>query len=295
MTALSKQEEEKNEFSGFKYYSEERKRSINIPSNLKHILIFGQSRQGKSSIVNLMTNNDKKTGAYVSDAVKGCSFSTEPWFNDEYCFWDTAGLNEQDNGSIINSVATKNLIKFVKDSKGFHGAIMVVSWNNINTSTTKRNWDLFYDTFLDQRIPIIICITGRGIESSSNDQTWLDEQNAYIKSLGYISKIGKPQKCVVYSKDISEISSDLQNYYFTLKTKSKTYIAGLLKANVTNQFYNPISEEKWVDVFKKMYNTIAKFLGFKTLMISVREGFQDLLIKLGFTNDEAHEIASEIY
>jgi len=105
---------------------------------MKHILVFGQSRQGKSSLVNLMTGKDKYNGAEVSPNVIGCTFTTEPYMNNNYCFWDTAGLNEQDSGCVANTDSTKNLISFIKDSRGFHAAIMVVSWNNFNSAATKQ-------------------------------------------------------------------------------------------------------------------------------------------------------------
>jgi predicted GTPase len=167
----------------FSYYNSRTKTTIEIPAGMKHILVFGQSRQGKSSIINMMTGRDKSNGAEVSPNVIGCTFNTEPWLNEEYCFWDTAGLNEQDEGCLSNKVSTKNLIQFIRQSKGFHAAIMVVSWNNANSSVTKQNWDLFYDCFLDQRVPIIICITGRGIESSDQDQVWINEQQIIFNSL----------------------------------------------------------------------------------------------------------------
>jgi len=279
----------------FKYYSVLRKTQVNIPDNLKHILIFGQSRQGKSSMINMMINKNKDNGAPVSDSIKGCTFSTEPYYNNKYCFWDTTGLNEQDNGTVMNTEATKNLIKFIKESKGFHGAIMVVSWNNINSVSTKRNWDLFYNVFLDQRIPIIICITGRGTESANSDQIWIDQQNNYIKSLGYTSKNGKAHKCVIYSKDNNEIDEDFLTYYTKLKQRSTKYICDLLDKNITNIYYNPLNEMTWFDIFKKIHNTIMDFFGLKDFMITIREEFKRILVKMGFSGDEAENISKETY
>jgi len=268
---------------------------IEIPTKLKHILIFGQSRQGKSSLINLLLDKNKDNGASVSDKVTGCTFETEPYWNDEYCFWDTAGLNEQDNGGVMNSQATKNLIKFIKNSQGFHGAIMVVSWSNINNVSTKRNWDLFYDAFLSKRIPVIICITGRGIESAENDQKWIDEQSPIIEELGFVSPNNKATKCVIYSKDDSEISISILPIYKKYKGISKSYVYQLLKYNVTNDYYNPLSEMNWFDLFKKLYNTIMGWFGLINLMVTVREGFKGLLIKLGFSDQEAADISKETY
>lgn len=282
--------------SSFSYFNTRTNTNVEIPSGLKHILVFGQSRQGKSSIINMMTGRDKSTGADVSPNVIGCTFSTEPWFNDNYCFWDTAGLNEQDEGKLSNKDATKNLIQFIRQSKGFHAAIMVVSWNNVNSSVSKQNWNLFYDCFLDQRVPIIICITSRGIESCDEDQQWINDQQEVFKNLGFISKIGKGFKCVVYSKDLSEIKNQtMKTIYEELRNKSIIYINALLKKNTDDGYYNPLDEMNWFDVFKKLWNTIMKFFNFMDMMVTVRDAFKHFLIKLGFNHEDAEGISKETY
>jgi len=281
---------------GFSYYNTRTATTIDIPAGKKHILVFGQSRQGKSSIINMMTGKDRSTGAEISPNVIGCTFSTEPWLNEEYCFWDTAGLNEQDEGCVSNKQSTKALIQFIRQSRGFHAAIMVVSWNNVNSSVTKQNWDLFYDCFLDQRVPIIICITGRGIESCDEDQAWLNQQQNTFNSLGFESKTGKGFKCVVYSKDLSEISNrNMRTIYEELRVRSIGYINTLLENNTTDEFYNPLDEMSWFELFKKLWNTIMKFFKLNIMMVTVRKAFKDLLIRIGFKNDDAEEISKETY
>ena len=280
----------------FIYYNTRTKTTIEIPAGKKHILVFGQSRQGKSSIINMMTGKDKSTGAEISPNVIGCTFSTEPWLNEEYCFWDTAGLNEQDGGCVSNKQSAKTLIQFIRESRGFHAAIMVVCWNNFNSSVTKQNWDLFYDCFLDQRVPIIMCITGRGIESCDEDQSWMDQQQDVIKNLGFESKTGKGFKCVVYSKDLSEISNrKMRTIYEELRVRSIGYINTLLKYNTSDEYYNPLDEMDWLDVFKKLWNSLMRVLKLDNMMITVRNAFKDLLIKIGFNNGDAEEISKETY
>ena len=44
----------------FEHFDDETKSNVKIPRGLKHILVFGQSRQGKSSIINMMTGKIKK-------------------------------------------------------------------------------------------------------------------------------------------------------------------------------------------------------------------------------------------
>jgi GTPase SAR1 family protein len=281
---------------GFSYYNSRLGKTINIQKGLKHILVFGQSRQGKSSIINMMTGLNKSNGADVSPNVIGCTFSTEPWTNNEYCFWDTAGLNEQDDGFVSNKDSTKNLISFIRQSRGFHAAMMVVSWNNVNSSTTKQNWDLFYDCFLDQRVPIIICITGRGIETSDEDQNWINNQQEIFNNLGYGSKTGNGFKCVVYSKELSEIKNlTMKTIYEELRERSIGYINTVLRNNTTDDYYNPLDEMNWFDVVKKVWNTLMSLLRLDNFMITVGAAFKEFLIKIGFNNEDAEVIAKETY
>ena len=279
----------------FEYFDDKTKKYFKIPKGLKHILVFGQSRQGKSSIINMITGKNKMTGAEVSPDIIGCTCSTKPWINHEYCFWDTTGLNENDKGLVINTDSIKALIKFVRNSKGFHGAMMVVSHNNLNSSNTERNWKLFYDNFLDQRVPMIICITGRGMESSDNDIEWLYDQNDLLKKYGYLGNNGNGYTCVVYSKDFSEIMESYRNQYTQLRLNSIKFLNSILAKNINHIFYNPIEELGVEETFKKIWNTLMNLFGWKSMMYSIRDSFLYLLKKIGFPQSEAEEICKEFY
>ena len=241
----------------FEHFDDETKSNVKIPRGLKHILVFGQSRQGKSSIINMMTGKDAMNGAKVSSNVMECTFSTKPWMNDKYCFWDTAGLNEEDESLLNKNNYISAFRKFLKNSKG---AIMVVSWNNLNSYITKNNWQLFYDTFLNQKVPLIICITGRAMVSSDEDQIWLNEQQTIIKEMGYFSKNGNPFKCVVYSKDLSEIKECFRTEYNLLRERSIGFINELLAQNVNNEFYNPKKQKGYLMILKKIWNYFEKYI-----------------------------------
>ena len=51
----------------------------------------------------------------------------------------------------------------------------------------------------------------------------------------------------------------------------------------------------WFDVFKKLWNTLMRVLKFDKMMVTVRNAFKDLLLKIGFNNDDAEEISKETY
>jgi len=51
----------------------------------------------------------------------------------------------------------------------------------------------------------------------------------------------------------------------------------------------------WFDIFKKIHNTIMDFFGLKDFMITIREEFKRILVKMGFSGDEAENISKETY
>jgi len=168
---------------------------------------------------------------------------------------------------------------------------MVMAWQSINDKATKRNWDLFYEAFLDKKIPIIICITGRGIESSGDDQIWIDAQKNTFNKLGFSA--GKPHKCVVYSRPLNEVDISFKDLYHKLRVRSLGFLKSLLDANITNEFFNPVGQIGLYDTMKMVINTFLKMIGMNNWMFHIREGFIELLIRLGFSEHDANELSRE--
>ena len=154
---------------------------------------------------------------------------------------------------------------------------------------------MFYDNFLDQRVPMIICITGRGMESSDNDIEWLYDQNDLLKKYGYLGNNGNGYTCVVYSKDFSEIMESYRNQYTQLRLNSIKFLNSILAKNINHIYYNPIEEFGVEETFKKIWNTLMNLFGWKSMMFSIRDSFLYLLKKIGFHQSEAEEICKEFY
>jgi len=264
---------------------------VKIPSGLKHILVFGQARQGKSSLINMMIGKDQ---AIVNDRVVGCSFSTEPYWNDEYCFWDTAGLNEQNQGTVNDKEAAKQLISFLKFSKGFHAAVMVVSVQNMSNEATKKNYDIFYNTVLESKIPIIIALTGRDSMFSSKDEKWLETQRPLIGKLGYDSK----NLCIVYNNKISgieDMDTEDQEKLTVLTNLSKEKMILTLKNNNLQQFFRcPELSSKNFEVINQYLQTILSkvlmIMG-SVVMVSVKMKLSEFLCeKLHFEKQDVEDV-----
>jgi len=236
-----------------------------------------------------------KDVAVVNPNIVGCTFKSEPYWDDKYCFWDTAGLDEQNNGLVTASDAISALISLIRNVKGICCAIFVTSWAALNDTSTKRNWDLFITTMFDNKVPVVTAITGRGIESSNDDQAWIDAQKKNFETLGLIQESTKPSRCVVYSKPISEVNQAFKSAYQELRKISKQRLVTLIETNKLAKHFKLTGELSLFDFFKKVWNTICKFFGWHTIAVTVREGFKELLIKLGFSDGDAHKIASESF
>jgi len=154
----------------------------------------------------------------------------------------------------------------------------------------KRNWDLFYNSFLDDRIPIILCITGRPLETASKDSIWIRENSEIIDKLGFISKSNQAHRTILRSIPLIDIDDMFKDYYIKLRNKSYNEIHNLMKI-IIKGYFNPIDEFHWTDIFKKMINTIVGFLGLN-INYYINITLKELLIKLGFNDKEAEEISN---
>lgn len=266
-----------------------------IPAGLKHVLVFGSSRVGKSSIINLMLGGEY---AKVSPNVMGETFASEPYWNEEFCFWDTAGLNEQKAGTVQAIVAIKKLLQLIKQSKGFHAVIMVSNWQSLNDDAVKKNWDLFYANYLDKKIPAMICITGRGIDDLDGADQWLQNQLPHVTKLGFLGPNEERARTVVmYSRALHEISSNVRSLYSDAQAKSKVSALEGLRSDIDpNLCYNPVQTPNDIYfVLKKLWNLCCDAIpSMKSLQVQTRTGLKELLIKLGYNEDEALSISIEV-
>jgi hypothetical protein len=124
----------------------------------------------------------------------------------------------------------------------------------------------------------------------------LDNQQTKFNNLGFASKTGKGFKCVVYSRELSEIKNEsMKRMYDDLRQRSIFYVNTILRKNVSDDYFNILEEMDLFDVLKKMWNTLMKTLKLNDFMITVRYSFKQLLISIGLNDDDADEIAKETY
>jgi hypothetical protein len=145
---------------------------------MPNVIVFGETGAGKSSVLNMLNGTGGNTGnvlAGVSDQAAGMTFSNTAYektiFGSTFNVFDTVGLNEGSAGTVRRRDAIErlhNLIHQLNDGVSLH----VMRAPRIKT-TTKHNYDMFYNIFCQKKVPIVIIITG--LEERENMDSWWEE------------------------------------------------------------------------------------------------------------------------
>ncbi|EGN91607.1 hypothetical protein SERLA73DRAFT_192210 [Serpula lacrymans var. lacrymans S7.3] len=170
-----------------KPFSEGEHGSVTSPFPLQHslqsspaianVLIFGESGTGKSSILNMIAGSDI---AVTSNSALGCTFESVGYTvninGSPYRLWDTAGLNEGEQGSVPAEQAIRNLQDLVQNMKeGVSLLVYCVSGGRFKT-ILKINYDLFYAIICQAKVPIVVVVTG--LENEDPMESWWVENGA---------------------------------------------------------------------------------------------------------------------
>jgi len=145
----------------------------------RNIVIFGQTGAGKSSIINMLAGSPL---AKVSGGASGCTPSSKCYSvrhgDDIYTLWDTAGLNEADDGTVSSQAAVQNLLDLVKD----HGVnLLVYCIRERFPNIIRVNYDLFWGIICRKEVPILLVVTG--LEGKEDMDDWWYENQKTIKKM----------------------------------------------------------------------------------------------------------------
>ncbi|KIJ67478.1 hypothetical protein HYDPIDRAFT_74604, partial [Hydnomerulius pinastri MD-312] len=140
-----------------------------------HIVLFGETGVGKSSLINLVAGREI---AMVSPDTEGCTLDSK-----EYEFpigsltvrlWDTVGLDEPEEsvtgylGAIEKAI---DLIRRLNAVGGMSLLLFCIRRNRI-TATTQSNYRLFFEVLGKKEVPIALAITHLERESGAMENWW---------------------------------------------------------------------------------------------------------------------------
>ena len=137
-------------------------------------------------MINLLA---RKYVAKVSSGVFGCTtpshhYDISPTGNADhtpYRFWDTAGLNEGEQGTVPARDALDLLYNLVKGLRNISLVIYCVRGARF-TDIARVNYDLSWGIMCEGRVPIVLVVTG--LEQESDMDQWWTNYGKDVKGMG---------------------------------------------------------------------------------------------------------------
>jgi len=188
----------------------------------RNIIVFGQTGDGKSSVINMLASSSV---ADVSDSAVGSTPSNQPYDishgdDNVYTFWDTAGLNEAENGTVSSQAAVQNLLDLVKD----RGAnLLVYCIRPRLVDIIRANYDLFCKIICMDKVPVVLVVTG--LEGREDMDEWWRKNEKKIKKM---KMVFAGHACITSWKGRGDM-------YETAYRESAEKVWRLVKENSTRQ------------------------------------------------------------
>ncbi|OAX31252.1 P-loop containing nucleoside triphosphate hydrolase protein [Rhizopogon vinicolor AM-OR11-026] len=147
-----------------------------------NIIVFGESGVGKSSVINMLT---EEPVAAVSNQAVGCTYKSTKYratIDDrEVVLYDTAGLNEAEAGTVSPQRAIHNLRSLVDDLKTVNLLVYCIRGTRFR-EIVADNYNIFRKMICGReggpRVPIVLVITG--LENEDNMDDWWKDNEAYF-------------------------------------------------------------------------------------------------------------------
>ncbi|KAJ2917670.1 hypothetical protein MD484_g2739, partial [Candolleomyces efflorescens] len=263
----------------------------------KNVVFFGQSGDGKSSIINMILGEDK---APTSRSAAGCTVECTGYPHhlggQDYVLWDTCGLNEGQHGTITDFKAVGGLYNLLrKFEDGVSLLVFCIHGGRVN-EVAKRNWELFRNIICQQQVPTVMAITN--LEDEDDMDGWWKENEAMFLAYGINPSgdtvgSGTGVACITASrgKKLGEGRYRFQDEYDQSQTKIRNLI-------VQNCRFSPwkVPSVKW---FKQIIFTSVKTEWCRSREIHeerevIGRGVYELAIRWNMTEEEAAEMAKEM-
>lgn len=158
-----------------------------MTQNYGNIVLFGETGAGKSSIVNMIPEEEQLTQpARTSSSPNGCTFRHEiynPVVHGRHVILvDTAGLNEGDghNGTVNHAAAVAEFYRLMTKLDGGIDLLMFCMRGPRIKTSMHANWKVFHEIICKKKVPIVLIVTGLE-EEEDMDAWWTTNEGAFNK------------------------------------------------------------------------------------------------------------------
>jgi len=184
--------------------------------------------------------------AKTSGNASGCTFKNDAYetkINDtSFCIYDTAGLNEGEQGHVPHWSAIGALYTLIRKLDDI--SLLIYCMRGRVKENGKANWNLFNKVICGEKVPIIAVVTGLEHYEHVPDDWWRDEGNKRMF-----------RDCGMEPRAVGCVVSILgkSNEYEELYTESQTKLRGLIKEHYLRR---PWNEEKGIwfaNIYEKVH------------------------------------------
>jgi len=248
------------------------------------VLVFGSTGEGKTSLLNCLTDTNNP----VSSGVRGCTFETTEhapvqFQGCNWIFYDTVGLNEPDSSRTSHTVALQNLLDLLRTAAmGFNLLIMVVKAGR-ETTSFKKNYELFVDGISRFKVPVICVVTGCENEKTEKRtmQDWVRDNRPKLEQnrMCFAEMVAG---CCAVSR------GELELFFKDLREETKFNVWQAIADKSSPQPIQFVEKEK--SFLEHIFNIFWSY--FPGQSLEYNKDIHDALMKYGCSDLEAKSIAS---
>ncbi|KAF9525144.1 P-loop containing nucleoside triphosphate hydrolase protein [Crepidotus variabilis] len=212
----------------------------NTPSSgIPNIIVFGETGTGKSSLINLLMGTPV---ASTSSGAVGETFLSEGYdvviHNRTYRLWDTAGMNEGNQGTVPTDKALNNLRDLVINLQGGADLLLYCIRGGRYGDILRVNYDMFHGIICQGKVAIVLVITGLEQELSM-ESWWLANKQEFEEYELHFSD----HACVTTSR-----GKKMKDGFYSFQEEydiSKKVIEGLILKNCPDKGWS-LTSEAWI-------------------------------------------------
>jgi len=218
------------------------------PPRSHNVVIFGESGSGKSSIVNMIVGEPV---AEVSSSPMGCTFKHKSYKasieNTHFCIYDTAGLNEGDQGRVPHWKAVHELYTLIRCLDSV--SLLIYCMRGRIKENARANWILFNKVLCAEQVPIIAVVTGLEHEEHLDGK----KNNEIRKALNLYGMFPKNVECIVSVRGRKNEHEELYN-------SSQHRLRNLIKKSYKRNPWSTETDDWIAYIYKTTYTTKLCFL-----------------------------------
>ena len=211
---------------------------------IHNVILFGEAGSGKSSLVNMIVGEPV---AKTSNAAGGCTFQNEVYIaklgNTTFQIYDTAGLNEGEQGRVPHWKSIHNLYTLIRELNGV--SLLVYCMRGRIKENAMANWTLFNKVICGEKVPIIAVVTGLE-EEDDPDEWWRREENKDLFRRHQMNP--KAVVCVVSFRG-------KRNEHAEIYIKSQEKLRRLIKTMCLRRPWQEEKDKWFANIYQIVYTT----------------------------------------